>query len=212
MWQHLHLCEQIRPRDTLACCWDVKQLTSKPTLFTSFSFLPSVSEIMVLMTSVDSTAYHSCPHHWHSYAPGLTEDHFISLIECAHDIYGHSVSVGNLPFLYWTPAQWNQPCLEIWGVCLHVPRSCRFPPVLLCFLLLPLSLCFIAFTSIPPPLLPINCHSPFQQVTEGGMWLPVWWPNSQGHKMNTNTQNVTNTDCRSVMCCRGGASRSMCLL
>ena len=25
MWQHVHLSEQIRPRGTLACCWDVKQ-------------------------------------------------------------------------------------------------------------------------------------------------------------------------------------------
>ena len=28
MWQHIQLSEQIRPRDTLACCWDVKQPTN----------------------------------------------------------------------------------------------------------------------------------------------------------------------------------------
>ena len=27
--QHVKLSEQIRPRDTLACCWDVKQPTNK---------------------------------------------------------------------------------------------------------------------------------------------------------------------------------------
>ena len=31
MWQHVNLSEQIRPWDTLACCWDVKQATHKPT-------------------------------------------------------------------------------------------------------------------------------------------------------------------------------------
>ena len=31
MWQHIKLSEQIRPWDTLACCWDVKQSTSKQT-------------------------------------------------------------------------------------------------------------------------------------------------------------------------------------
>ena len=29
VWQHAHLSEQIRPWDTLACCWDVKQATNK---------------------------------------------------------------------------------------------------------------------------------------------------------------------------------------
>ena len=31
MWQHVQLSEQIRPWDTLACCWDVKQPTDKQT-------------------------------------------------------------------------------------------------------------------------------------------------------------------------------------
>ena len=31
MWQHVKLSKQIRPWDTLACCWDVKQLTNKQT-------------------------------------------------------------------------------------------------------------------------------------------------------------------------------------
>ena len=29
VWQHVKLSEQIRPCDTLACCWDVKQPTNK---------------------------------------------------------------------------------------------------------------------------------------------------------------------------------------
>ena len=29
MWQYLELSEQIRPRDTLSCCWDVKQPSNK---------------------------------------------------------------------------------------------------------------------------------------------------------------------------------------
>ena len=33
MWQHVKLSEQIRPCDTLACCWDVKQPTNKQTNF-----------------------------------------------------------------------------------------------------------------------------------------------------------------------------------
>ena len=31
VWQHVKLSEQIRPWDTLACCWDVKQPTNQPT-------------------------------------------------------------------------------------------------------------------------------------------------------------------------------------
>ena len=31
VWQHVKLSEQIRPWDTLACCWDVKQTTNKQT-------------------------------------------------------------------------------------------------------------------------------------------------------------------------------------
>ena len=31
MWQHVKLSVQIRPWDTLACCWDVKQPTNKQT-------------------------------------------------------------------------------------------------------------------------------------------------------------------------------------
>ena len=33
VWQHIKLSEQIRPWDTLACCWDDKQPTNKQTLF-----------------------------------------------------------------------------------------------------------------------------------------------------------------------------------
>ena len=29
VWQHVKLSSEIRPRDTLACCWDVKQPTNK---------------------------------------------------------------------------------------------------------------------------------------------------------------------------------------
>ena len=30
VWQHVQLSKQIRPRDRLACCWDVKQPANKP--------------------------------------------------------------------------------------------------------------------------------------------------------------------------------------
>ena len=33
MWQHVQLSEQIRPWDTLACCWDVKQQTTNQPPF-----------------------------------------------------------------------------------------------------------------------------------------------------------------------------------
>ena len=33
VWQHVKLSEQIRPWDTLACCWDVKHPTNKQTNF-----------------------------------------------------------------------------------------------------------------------------------------------------------------------------------
>ena len=32
VWQHVRLSVQIRPRDTLACCWDVKQIRPGDTL------------------------------------------------------------------------------------------------------------------------------------------------------------------------------------
>ena len=33
MWQHVKLSVQIRPRDTLACCWDDKQPTNQQTFY-----------------------------------------------------------------------------------------------------------------------------------------------------------------------------------
>ena len=35
VWQHVKLSVQIRPWDTLACCWDVKQPTNKQKMFVS---------------------------------------------------------------------------------------------------------------------------------------------------------------------------------
>ena len=35
VWQRAKLSEQIRPRDTLACCWDVKQASKQPTTRTT---------------------------------------------------------------------------------------------------------------------------------------------------------------------------------
>ena len=32
VWQHVKLCKQIRPWDTITCCWDVKQPTNKQTI------------------------------------------------------------------------------------------------------------------------------------------------------------------------------------
>ena len=46
MWQHVKLSEQIRPWDTLACCWDVKQQTN--SAFLHF-FIRRVSSIIGLI-------------------------------------------------------------------------------------------------------------------------------------------------------------------
>ena len=42
VWQHVKLSEQIRPWDTLACCWDVKQPTNKQS--------SSAFDLMVALT------------------------------------------------------------------------------------------------------------------------------------------------------------------
>ena len=39
VWQHVQLSEQIRPWDTLACCWDVKQPTNTQSIKTRKGFL-----------------------------------------------------------------------------------------------------------------------------------------------------------------------------
>ena len=36
VWQHVQLSEQIRPWDTLACCWEVKQPTNKQSYVKSW--------------------------------------------------------------------------------------------------------------------------------------------------------------------------------
>ena len=49
MWQRVHLSEQIRPLDTLPCCWEVKQpnnnspclIPSTPSLLLPLSFSPA---------------------------------------------------------------------------------------------------------------------------------------------------------------------------
>ena len=38
VWQHVKLSEQIRPWDTLARCWDVKQPTNQPAISLGFAF------------------------------------------------------------------------------------------------------------------------------------------------------------------------------
>ena len=40
VWQHVQLSEQIRPWDTFACCWDVKQPTNKQTRGGRFTTRP----------------------------------------------------------------------------------------------------------------------------------------------------------------------------
>ena len=49
MWQHVKLSKQIRPRDTLACCWDVKQPTNKQSLVPCLC--QSVTSVKVLCLS-----------------------------------------------------------------------------------------------------------------------------------------------------------------
>ena len=43
MWRHVKLSVQIGPRDTLACCWDVKPPTSQPTNIMADSLPPEKS-------------------------------------------------------------------------------------------------------------------------------------------------------------------------
>ena len=45
MWQDVKLSEQIRPRDTLACCWDVKQPTNNNSLHFPVHFSRDQDEI-----------------------------------------------------------------------------------------------------------------------------------------------------------------------
>ena len=40
VWQHVNLSEQIRPWDTLACCWDVKQANKQPTYLSVVGHTP----------------------------------------------------------------------------------------------------------------------------------------------------------------------------
>ena len=56
VWQHVNLSEQIRPWDTLACCWDVKQPTDKQSPALSV-FCCSVS-IFVLSFVLMSPLFH----------------------------------------------------------------------------------------------------------------------------------------------------------
>ena len=39
VWQHVILSEQIRPWDTLACCWDIKRPSNKQTLCSNFQWV-----------------------------------------------------------------------------------------------------------------------------------------------------------------------------
>ena len=52
MWQHVKLSEQIRPWDTLACCWDVRQPTNKQTTRLSLSLPLSLHICHCLCLSV----------------------------------------------------------------------------------------------------------------------------------------------------------------
>ena len=54
VWQHVKLSEQIRPWDTLACCWDVKQPTNKQT---HSSNLYSITHVHPLSPCVCGRSY-----------------------------------------------------------------------------------------------------------------------------------------------------------
>ena len=63
VWQHVKLSEQIRPRDTLACCWDVKQPTNKtnPLHFTLAGFSYALPGYPVDPKPVTSASYRVTP-------------------------------------------------------------------------------------------------------------------------------------------------------
>ena len=72
MWQHVKLSEQIRPRDTLACCWDVKQPTNKQTssLYLSAPPPPSpqlLSLLLSLLVRFSACVPMSVSHSPHAY-------------------------------------------------------------------------------------------------------------------------------------------------
>ena len=51
LWQHVKLSEQVRPWDTLACCWDVKKATNKPwPVYVWRSAFPVAGAILTLPT------------------------------------------------------------------------------------------------------------------------------------------------------------------
>ena len=71
VWQHVELCEQIRPWDTLACCWNVEQPTNqpnKPYLTNSFMRLRvSVTVYDFYWCDSDHFCYWCvCISHWRS--------------------------------------------------------------------------------------------------------------------------------------------------
>ena len=45
VWQHIKLSEQIRPWDTLTCCWDIKQPTNN---FTSVKIIRDLFHLLLL--------------------------------------------------------------------------------------------------------------------------------------------------------------------
>ena len=47
VWQHVKVSEQIRPLDTLACCWDVKQASNQQTNPARSSELPLIVRLFL---------------------------------------------------------------------------------------------------------------------------------------------------------------------
>ena len=52
VWQCVKLSEQIRPRDTLACCWDVKQAANTPVDALTASPLKQCVQVMACLDAV----------------------------------------------------------------------------------------------------------------------------------------------------------------
>ena len=63
MWQHVKLFEQIRPWDTLACCWDVKQPTNKQTLWALMEVTQIWTNLLYGPTFPNQDALHQLPRH-----------------------------------------------------------------------------------------------------------------------------------------------------
>ena len=112
VWQRVKLSEKIRPSDTLACCWDVKQPTSKQLFTTPGRTTPHSTQL----STTRGYSQHQAPPHCRNLmtTSGHQLQHSLYSTAPQRSVGGHSVSLLDPECVHqWRWLDRRMPCLYL---------------------------------------------------------------------------------------------------